>query len=280
MGVRTDWSIEQVVSRGEILSLMRGWYGLLETAKSGRAVPLSVSDWGTAPLLRGSSPRLRHPSVAVVIEAVSPATARYCSASTPNRGDEEALRLGATDDEKIAERIAVAWSLRTDRGAEVRAQAPGRGDYIRSKSLRPNPREGDGTPGRSTASRWPSSAADPSQHRQYRSTLRSDRQLAPSDRAAGSLDSEQRNGAGRASTIWDDVGPRVHPDWCPLSAMRWDRSRCLYSSAKVERSHWQAPDRRDSCLVLERDRRDAAVHFGKDTPNNAPEFLCPGRSEA
>jgi cyclic pyranopterin phosphate synthase len=51
----------------------------------------------------------------------------------------ELLRTGS-DDDQIADRIAVAWQQRTDRGAEVRAEAPSRGILYQVESLRADPR--------------------------------------------------------------------------------------------------------------------------------------------
>jgi tRNA (cytidine/uridine-2'-O-)-methyltransferase len=48
---------------------------------------------------------------------------------------------------------------------------------------------------------------------------------------------------------WDRVDLWRHPDWFAFrDAM--DRSRCLYFSAKAERSYWHAPYRPNSCLVF------------------------------
>ena len=48
---------------------------------------------------------------------------------------------------------------------------------------------------------------------------------------------------------WDAVDLWRHSDWFAFrDAM--DRSRCLYFSAKAERSYWQAPYRSNSCLVF------------------------------
>jgi tRNA (cytidine/uridine-2'-O-)-methyltransferase len=48
---------------------------------------------------------------------------------------------------------------------------------------------------------------------------------------------------------WDRVDLWRHPDWFAFrDAM--DRSRCLYFSARAERSFWQAPYRSNSCLVF------------------------------
>jgi tRNA (cytidine/uridine-2'-O-)-methyltransferase len=48
---------------------------------------------------------------------------------------------------------------------------------------------------------------------------------------------------------WDRVDLWRHPDWFAFrDAMA--RTRCLYFSAKAERSFWQAPYRSNSCLVF------------------------------
>jgi tRNA (cytidine/uridine-2'-O-)-methyltransferase len=48
---------------------------------------------------------------------------------------------------------------------------------------------------------------------------------------------------------WERVDLWRHPDWFTFrDAM--DRSRCLYFSAKAERSFWQAPYRPTTCLVF------------------------------
>jgi tRNA (cytidine/uridine-2'-O-)-methyltransferase len=48
---------------------------------------------------------------------------------------------------------------------------------------------------------------------------------------------------------WGDVDLWVHPNWFAFrDAM--DRARCLYFSAKAQRSYWDAPYRPNSCLVF------------------------------
>jgi tRNA (cytidine/uridine-2'-O-)-methyltransferase len=48
---------------------------------------------------------------------------------------------------------------------------------------------------------------------------------------------------------WDAVDLWVHPDWFAFrDAMR--RERCLYFSARAERSLWDAPFQANSCLVF------------------------------
>lgn len=48
---------------------------------------------------------------------------------------------------------------------------------------------------------------------------------------------------------WDGVDLWIHPDWFAFrDAM--DRGRCLYFSARAERSYWEAPYRDNTCLVF------------------------------
>jgi tRNA (cytidine/uridine-2'-O-)-methyltransferase len=48
---------------------------------------------------------------------------------------------------------------------------------------------------------------------------------------------------------WNAVDLWIHPNWFAFrDAM--DRARCLYFSAKAERSYWEAPYRPNSCLVF------------------------------
>jgi tRNA (cytidine/uridine-2'-O-)-methyltransferase len=48
---------------------------------------------------------------------------------------------------------------------------------------------------------------------------------------------------------WDAVDLWVHPDWFAFRDAI-DRDRCLYFSAKAERSYWEAPYKPNSCLVF------------------------------
>ena len=80
----------------------------------------------------------------------------------------------------------------------------------------------------------------------------------PAARQAGLTDAELRR-AGL--DYWDSVDLWRHPDWFAFrDAM--DRSRCLYFSAKAERSFWHAPYRSNSCLV-----------FGSESRGLPPSFL-------
>jgi tRNA (cytidine/uridine-2'-O-)-methyltransferase len=62
-----------------------------------------------------------------------------------------------------------------------------------------------------------------------------------------SLDESELRRAGL--DYWESVDLWVHPDWFAFrDAM--DRERCLYFSARAERSFWDAPYRSNSCLVF------------------------------
>jgi len=53
----------------------------------------------------------------------------------------------------------------------------------------------------------------------------------------------------RRAGYWDAVDLWIHPDWFAFrDAM--NRERCLYFSARAERSFWEAPYRPNSCLVF------------------------------
>lgn len=140
VGGATGWSMEQVVSRQEILERLVKRFGPLE--------PVGKSDW--APADRFSLPD------GTRVGVIASTTAPFCRTCDRGRltadgtwllclyGEagldlREILRLGHTDEE-IAARIAQTWSVRTDRGAEARALAPGRGVLHQLESLRADPR--------------------------------------------------------------------------------------------------------------------------------------------
>ena len=140
VGGATGWSLEQVVSRTEIISAL--------TARYGPVRPLRENDW--APAERFALPG------GATVGIIASTTAPFCRTCDRGRltadgtwllclyGEtgldlREALRMGWTDGE-IAGRIADAWRSRTDRGAEARAAAPSRGVLYQLESLRADPR--------------------------------------------------------------------------------------------------------------------------------------------
>jgi cyclic pyranopterin phosphate synthase len=140
VGGATGWSMEQVVSREEVLARLTARYGPIE--------PLGPAD--SAPAERF---RLADGTTFGVIASTTAPFCRTCDRSrltadgtwllclyTETGLDlREALRLGATDEE-IGARITTTWSARTDRGAEARAEVPSRGVLYHLESLRADPR--------------------------------------------------------------------------------------------------------------------------------------------
>jgi cyclic pyranopterin phosphate synthase len=139
VGGATEWSMDQVVGRGEILERVGRHYGPVA------AVPRN--DWAPAEqfqLKDGSS-----------FGVVASTTAPFCRTCDRSRltadgswllclyGENgldlrEALRSGCSD-AAIAALIADAWSSRVDRGAELRAESPDRGALYQLESLQADP---------------------------------------------------------------------------------------------------------------------------------------------
>jgi cyclic pyranopterin phosphate synthase len=139
VGGATDWSMSQVVSQREILDRLSRRYGSVE--------PLAKSD--VAPAERFSF------ADGTVFGVIASTTAPFCRSCDRARltadgtwllclyGEKgldlkEALRLGCSDDE-IARLISAAWSVRDDRGAELRVGASERGALYQLESLRADP---------------------------------------------------------------------------------------------------------------------------------------------
>jgi cyclic pyranopterin phosphate synthase len=140
VGGATGWTMDQVVTRQEILGALEKRYGRIEPMGSSSAAPaerfaLADGTWfgiiasTTAPFCR-TCDRSR---------LTADGTLLLCLYTESGLDLREALRLGASDNE-IAERVREVWSARTDRGAEARAEAPGRGVLYPLESLRADPR--------------------------------------------------------------------------------------------------------------------------------------------
>jgi cyclic pyranopterin phosphate synthase len=139
VGGATAWSIDQVVSRGDILRTLEGHYGLI--------APLVEES--TAP-----ADRFRLPDGAVfgIISSTTQPFCRTCDRSrltadgiwyrclyaTAGTDLGEALRRGASR-EQLAEVIVSAWGRRADRGAEDRLAMAGRRPLIQIGELRRDP---------------------------------------------------------------------------------------------------------------------------------------------
>ena len=139
VGGATEWSMSQVVSRGEILARLERHYGPV--------IPVPPNDW--APAQRFQLPDGTRFGV------IASTTAPFCRTCDRSRltadgtwllclyGENgldlrEALRRGLSDS-AIATLIAGAWRGRLDRGAELRAESPDRGALYQLDSLQADP---------------------------------------------------------------------------------------------------------------------------------------------
>jgi cyclic pyranopterin phosphate synthase len=139
VGGATEWSLEQVVSREEILGLLSQQYGPITSSGEGGPAPaerfrlpdgtsFGVIASTTAPFCR-TCDRAR---------LTADGTWLLCLYGETGLDLREALRLGCSDQE-IAARIVESWSARADRGAELRAESPERGILYQLDSLRTDP---------------------------------------------------------------------------------------------------------------------------------------------
>jgi GTP 3',8-cyclase len=139
VGGATEWSMDQVVSKEEILTRLAQRYGSI--------MPLDQSGW--APAERFA---LTDGTMFGVIASTTAPFCRTCDRSRLTADGtwllclysdggldlREALRDGSSD-ETIAARIAETWRGRIDRGAEIRSAAPHRGALYQLESLRADP---------------------------------------------------------------------------------------------------------------------------------------------
>ena len=139
VGGATEWSMEQVVSRREILETLGRRYGSIEP----------VDQTGSAPAELFALPD------GTLFGVIASTTTPFCRTCDRGRltadgtwllclyGSDgldlrEALRSGNTDEE-IAASITETWGSRTDRGAELRAESPHRLPLYPLESLRADP---------------------------------------------------------------------------------------------------------------------------------------------
>jgi cyclic pyranopterin phosphate synthase len=139
VGGATDWSMEQVVSRREMLERLENFYGPVRALEEGGAAPAE---------------RFRLPD-GTVLGIIASTTAPFCRDCDRSRltadgtwllclyGESgvdlrQLLREGRTDEE-IRDSIHESWSSRSDRGAELRAESPQRGALYQLESLRADP---------------------------------------------------------------------------------------------------------------------------------------------
>ena len=139
VGGATEWSMRQVVGRGEILDRLERQYGTITPVQQRDSAPaeqfflpdgtrFGVIASTTAPFC-GTCDRSR---------LTADGTWLLCLYGENGLDLREALRSGLSDSE-IAGRIAEAWSGRVDRGAEARVESPARGALYQLASLQADP---------------------------------------------------------------------------------------------------------------------------------------------
>ena len=141
VGGATRWSMDQVVSRREILEALARRYGAAQPAASGGG--------GAAPAEEFALPDGTRFGV------IASTTAPFCRACDRSRitadgtwylclyaasgvSLRDSLRSGASD-EDVAELVADTWMARSDRGAEERLRVAGRGALYNVPTLRADP---------------------------------------------------------------------------------------------------------------------------------------------
>jgi GTP 3',8-cyclase len=140
VGGATGWSMDQVVSQGEILEIVARHYGPVTPLERHGAAPAERFALGdgttfgviastTAPFCRACD-RAR---------LTADGTWLLCLYGEGGLDLRELLRLGATDEE-IGRQIVDTWRARTDRGAEARAALGERGALYPIEGLRADPR--------------------------------------------------------------------------------------------------------------------------------------------
>jgi GTP 3',8-cyclase len=139
VGGATDWTLNQVVSRAEILRVLEHRYGPIEAVERPDSAPAEryrLSD-GT---IFGVIASTTAPFCRTCDRARLTADGSWllCLYSETGLDLREALRFGRTDVE-IADQIRDAWTARVDRGAELRATTSNRGVLYQLDSLRADP---------------------------------------------------------------------------------------------------------------------------------------------
>ena len=140
VGGATDWSMDQVVSRREILQTLSARYGLIEPVGPPDSAPaerFALADGTTFGVIASTTAPFCRTCDRSRLTADG--TWLLCLYGETGLDLREALRLGSTDQE-ITARIAETWAARTDRGAELRVEAPNRGVLYQLESLRADPR--------------------------------------------------------------------------------------------------------------------------------------------
>jgi len=139
VGGATRWSMDQVVTREQVLATLKEQYG----------TPVPIHEDGSAPAERFLLPD--GTTFGIIASTTQPfcrscdrsrltADGRWltCLYATNGHDLREPLRAGASRTE-LAARIRGTWTARTDRGAEDRLAAHERGAFVQVEDLRSNP---------------------------------------------------------------------------------------------------------------------------------------------
>ncbi len=140
VGGATNWSMDKVISRAEMLERLTRRYGPIEELREDSSAPAERF-------------RLADGTVFGIIAST---TAPFCSKCDRSRLtadgtwylclyarlgiDLKAMLRGGATTEQISARIASVWGARSDRGAEVRLEERARGPLLDAQSLRSDPR--------------------------------------------------------------------------------------------------------------------------------------------
>jgi cyclic pyranopterin phosphate synthase len=142
VGGATGWSLRQVVSQREILDLLAQRYGPITSLPEPGPVQapaerFALSDGTTFGIIASTTQPFCRTCDRSRLTADG--TWYLCLYAAQGVDLREALRAGATDDE-LRELVRATWTARTDRGAEERLAAPGRGALYQLETLRADPR--------------------------------------------------------------------------------------------------------------------------------------------
>jgi cyclic pyranopterin phosphate synthase len=140
VGGATHWSLDDVVSRGEILETLTRRYGRIEPVAGRSPAPaerFTLADGTRFGIIASTTqPFCRSCDRSRVTADGTWFLCLYAEAGVDLR---EPLRTGASDDD-IAELVRKHWTTRADRGAERRAEVADRGALYQLESLRADPR--------------------------------------------------------------------------------------------------------------------------------------------
>jgi cyclic pyranopterin phosphate synthase len=140
VGGATQWTVDQVVPRRELLARLEERYGSVRAAESDPTAPAEryqLADGATFGIIASTT----QPFCAACDRSRLTADGTWytCLYGVHGMDLRQVLRGGASDAE-LREHIAGAWGRRTDRGAEERLALPNRNTLYPVESLRADPR--------------------------------------------------------------------------------------------------------------------------------------------